>query len=345
MSGTFISPADYPQPWERPTFDELMTCLRKLYIEPPVWSPATSRKTIVENYENSTRFRREVAAYLSTIISNNLRWIEDDDKKEAIWDEAGRRLSERCGRAGMGEITRRWPFENRSSPFELVIREPPITGDSLGLKTWGSSYLMAQLLDQIANGPLAHLFRSNRLVSSLNVLELGSGTGLLGMAAAAMWQTEVVLSDLPDIIANLSFNAEGNRNTIEGFGGSVSSGPLTWGSAEGNDERFSRKNQFDIILVADPLYDDDHPQLLSSAIRDHLMITPDARVVVMVPQRDLTTKRLTSHFRSEMAKGPLPLVVLEEHSLFVHDDWDESEEAAEVMCWWAAFGLQNCLRL
>lgn len=147
----------------------------------------------------------------------------------------------------MGEITRRWPLESQAStPFELIIREPPITGDSLGLKTWGSSYLLAQYLGEIAKKSLSHLLRLGQPNLSLNVLELGSGTGLLGMAAAAIWQTNVVLTDLPSIIPNLVFNIEKNRSTIETLGGGIDSGALTWGSDEDNAERFSKKNQFEV---------------------------------------------------------------------------------------------------
>ncbi|KAI1091844.1 putative methyltransferase-domain-containing protein [Rostrohypoxylon terebratum] len=334
-----ISIADFPQVWQKPPAEELLASLKKLQVDPPIWNAKTSRKVIMETYQNTAKFRREVATYLSSIISSSLGWIQDDDEKEALWDEASRRLSERCGRAGMGEITRRWPLESpASTPFELIIREPPITGDSLGLKTWGSSYLLAQSLGEIAEKSLSHLLRLGQPNQSLNVLELGSGTGLLGLAAAAIWQTDVVLTDLPSIIPNLAFNIEKNRSTIELLGGGVDSGALTWGSDDDNAERFSKKNQFKIVLVADPLYDDDHPELLSSAIHEHLTVDKDARAVIMVPQRDLVTKKLVAKFLLSMASSGL--VVLEEHTLVGQDDWDEDGEDSGIECWWAVFGRQ-----
>jgi predicted nicotinamide N-methyase len=113
---------------------------------------------------------------------------------------------------------------------------------------------MAQYLDSIASGSLAHLLGPSHS-NSPSVLELGSGTGLLGMAAAAMWQTEVVLSDLPTIMANLNFNVDQNRATVERLGGQVGSGALTWGSEDGNDPRFSRKNEFNVgVGVSVPIY-------------------------------------------------------------------------------------------
>ncbi|KAI0405798.1 S-adenosylmethionine-dependent methyltransferase-like protein [Xylaria palmicola] len=335
-----VDPEDFPQLWQRPSCEDLLACLRQLHVEPVVWEFAVFKKTSSENKEDTARYRRKVIAYLSGIVSNGLRWIADDDQKEVIWEEASRCLSQRCGRAGMGEITRRWPFRNREVPFELIIREPPITGDSLGHKTWGSSFLMAQLLDSFSFGSLSQLLAPD-CRDSLSVLELGSGTGLLGIAAASMWQTEVVLSDLPDIMPNLEFNIEQNRATVERHGGQVSSGALTWGSKRHTDARFSQGNQFNVILAADPLYDDDHPYLLSSAIHDQLCDSVDSRAIVMVPMRDETTKRLVLQFRSRMNDGPLHLAPLEEHVLTGQDDWGDDDEPQIVECWWAIFGKQS----
>ncbi|KAK5632717.1 hypothetical protein RRF57_008431 [Xylaria bambusicola] len=213
-----ISPADFPQIWQKPPFEALLACLKRLYVEPQIWGPVVSKKEVRESRENTARGRREVTTYLASIVSNALQWLDDDDQREIIWEEASRCLSQRCGRAGMGEITRRWPFQNRQAGFELIIREPPITGDSLGHKTWGSSYLMAQLLDKFTSGCLAHLLGTGHR-KALKVLELGSGTGLLGLAAAATWKADVVLSDLPDITPNLEYNIEQNRGMVEQLGG------------------------------------------------------------------------------------------------------------------------------
>lgn len=148
----------------------------------------------------------------------------------------------------MGEITRRWPFEDHGhGAFSLVIREPPLTGDSLGLKTWGSSYALARLLHQFAEGPLAHLFVPGALLGPHEVLELGSGTGLLGLAAACIWKTSVVLTDLPYIIPNLVHNVSLNREIVDRLGGKAEAAPLTWGgSREDIDPMFWERNRFQV---------------------------------------------------------------------------------------------------
>ncbi len=93
--------------------------------------------------------------------------------------------------------------------------------------------------------------------------------------------------------------------------------------------------------MADPLYDDDHPALLASAIGEQLSLEPDARAVVMVPLRDMNTKRLLFNFRNEMASQHRPLICISEDVLLGEDDWDDDDEARNVKCWWGIFRRQS----
>lgn len=263
-----------PHLWQKPAFDELVGCLRELRVEQPVWGAKVSRDEILK--EQSEAFaahnRREIVSFLSSIIKSSLAWIDVDDEREMIWDEASKRMSERCGRTGtypawarrclgfsadddgywlaMGEIIRKWPFEDEiCGSFSLTIREPPLIGDSLGLKTWGSSYVLAQLLPQFSAGPLAHLFHNDTVADPgpIEVLELGSGTALLGIAAACLWRTNVMLTDLPNIIPNVTHNANLNRQTVKLHGGHVDAAPLTWGGEEDeSDIRFKTMNKYKV---------------------------------------------------------------------------------------------------
>ena len=237
---------DLPQVWERPSYESLASALESLAIAPPVWNHRRRRSEILEAQESlASQHKAEATRYLSSIIGSPLDWIATDELRETLWDLASRRMSERCGRSAMGELTRSWPFEPvDAAPFTLAIKEPALTGDSLGFKTWGSSYVLARHLPVLATTSLSHLF----LGEAPSVLELGSGTGLLGLAAAVQWGVPVALSDLPDIVGNLQANAALNKHVVESRGGSTVVGALTWGGKtdEVDQQLFGEPNKFKV---------------------------------------------------------------------------------------------------
>jgi hypothetical protein len=101
-----------------------------------------------------------------------------------------------------------------------------------------------------------------------------------------------------------------------------------------------------VVLVADPLYDDDHPDLLADAIHNQLCLDDEARAVVMVPLRDETTKRLLASFREQMSSQPTPFRSIEEGTTSGQDDWDEDDreddsETTGLQCWWGVFQRQQ----
>ena len=240
---------DLPQMWQRPAFEELLQVLAQLELQLPTWNSAISASSSLPTHTGllSDQRKSEVTRYLSSIVSSPLLWLRDDDQREQIWTQASKRMSERCGRTAMGELTRRWTLcydDDPESTFELVIKEPALTGDSLGLKTWGSAYVFSQALTRIANTSLSSFFDGTQdSLDGPKVLELGSGTGLLGLAAAALWKTQVTLTDLPSIVPNLRANAKQNEALVCSGGGEVLVGPLTWG---GSDE------EIDPVLFSDP---------------------------------------------------------------------------------------------
>jgi hypothetical protein len=89
------------------------------------------------------------------------------------------------------------------------------------------------------------------------------------------------------------------------------------------------------------MYDDDHPALLTSAIQEQLALNSNARALIMVPQRDETTKGLLRALREELAGGVSPLLCLEESIVNGQDDWgdeNDDDEMQHVGFWWGIFG-------
>ena len=112
---------------------------------------------------------------------------------------------------------------------ELTVRlyEPTLTGDNLGHKTWVASYLLAKLLPSLllTHCPWIHDTRPR-------ILELGAGTGLVGLAASGMFVADIMLTDLEAILGNLRHNVEKNASLAvgekNGMQGMVQVSVLDW---------------------------------------------------------------------------------------------------------------------
>lgn len=72
---------------------------------------------MLKHQDTAVQDPREIAAYLSTIIKSPLSWLEDEDR-EAIWDEASRRFSERCGRSGTSDDLPRFTGEHQAHTLD-----------------------------------------------------------------------------------------------------------------------------------------------------------------------------------------------------------------------------------
>lgn len=88
---------------------------------------------------------------------------------------------------------------------------------------------------------------------------LGAGTGLVGIAAAATWKCEVLLTDLPYIEVNLAYNVSKNVGIVESIGGRMATSVLDWkvgniiSSSDVNDQydvgHYISKTPFGAVLI------------------------------------------------------------------------------------------------
>ena len=171
------------------------------------------------------------------------------------------------------------------------------------------------------------------------ILELGAGTGLVGIAAAALFSVHVHLTDLPVILPNLLANTSRNAGLISGDnGGEMSSGVLDWSDLPLDDGQNSLQKT-EIILAADPLYSPLHPGWLVDAIERFLQRGEMVRVVVELPLRDAYIPEVEVFKKKMIARGFNLLVNGKEVG---YDDWGDGgrdgQGMAEVSCWWGVLG-------
>ena len=218
-------------------------------------------------------FAAEYNAYMTNLISNPLSWITNQKHIDTLQKLACLRLSENCGRTAQPEIIRRIVLPNldqwmKTKTGHLKLREPSLTNHNLGLKTWGSALILSQRL--LTHDYKKYLYKS--------VLELGSGTGLVGMVSSLLGY-HTVLTDLPEIVPNLQLNVDLNKlinaTVLE----------LDWTNPQSFLKSFP-DTKFQTILVSDPVYSSKHPYLVVDMINLFFDDSdPKAKVLVQIPLR------------------------------------------------------------
>ncbi|PLB44634.1 VPS28-domain-containing protein [Aspergillus steynii IBT 23096] len=317
---------DLPQIHTKPSGTEILRALDLLAIKPR--SFGSSSKT-QEAAKGRSVHPAGITRYLTTIISSSLSWLDTDELREAVWDATSARLSERCGRTAMPAMSRLFTVPSLSGEeLTLTLHEPSLTADNLGMKTWVSSYLLSQRLHSVLEStpPLvpstATIPKTDR---TLRALELGSGTGLVGLAFAAIHgeSASVHLTDLPVIVPNLAHNAALNVELLTKSNAHVTTGVLDW--SVDPEPLSTPQGKYDLILAADPLYSPKHPKWLVDTIGHWLSRGLDARVVVEMPLRDAYLPQV-QEFRQRMTDTGLTAV--DEGEEIGYDDWETADGGA-----------------
>ncbi|OVA18716.1 Nicotinamide N-methyltransferase-like [Macleaya cordata] len=188
---------------------------------------------------------------------------DDDDQKEEEVTEAAAAAEEEGRNPSGGYKQQQQQHYLQSIDSSVVIRQLPSQG--LSFQLWPAATTLMNLLDhhhyhQSNNNndnitkPLSQIF-DHLPCRPLRILELGSGTGLAGIAAAAIIGSScsVTLTDLPHVLQNLHFNTAANSSMLALRGASVNVAALRWGEM---DDMESIGRDFDIILGSDVVYYD-----------------------------------------------------------------------------------------
>lgn len=220
----------------------------------------------------------------------------------------------------------------------LFISEASCEAEGLHLVTWSSAFLLSKELHKLQIDRTQ--LKDPR--TGYSILELGAGTGLTGIAAAAVWGGSVLLTDLPTIVPGVQVNADLNEAAVTANGGRVACGTLDWnspdmiyihtpsGKGESTTIEVNDETAFPVIITADTMYTEDHPRLVSQTILKCLRRTKDARAVVMYAMRIAYIDHIRE-FWELMEEGGL-VAVQEGRAEIDLKDWDD--EKLHEWCVW-----------
>ena len=230
--------------------------------------------------------------------------------------------------------TFRIPKDRDGNFLDIEIHQPVLRSENLNLTTWGSSFILASQLHLI-NIDTQSLHKQDLLI-----LELGAGTGLVGISAAAIWKANVILTDLDTITPGLAQNIEANEQTLKSNDASAGCGSLDWAHPtdlsirpKGQDgapvKLSSRTDKASIILAADTIYSEEHPQMLADTILAWLKPGPESRVIIAYPLRPAYLDHIRELWERLEVAG---LRAFDEGKAEAGDEWDD-ERSIEWSVW------------
>ena len=124
-------------------------------------------------------------------------------------------------------------------------------GGSLAGAVWGAGDTLARLL---MNGPeMQQRFPEVNMRSRPDVVEIGSGTGVAGLAAAVGGAASVVLTDMPEAVPRMQRAITRNEECLRGS--HVSAASLLWGDEAAIEA--CAPDGCDLVIATDCLYSPD----------------------------------------------------------------------------------------
>ncbi|GIX68555.1 protein-lysine methyltransferase METTL21D [Caerostris darwini] len=147
---------------------------------------------------------------------------------------------------------------------------------------WDAGIVLGKYLD----------FQSkNKVLSGKIVIDIGSGTGVAGLFAAALG-AEVILTDLSSVIPLLEKNIKENVDVLKG---SATASVLEWGKLE------AKFPVPDLILVSDCIYYDMSVEKLIPTLFE--LSNENTEILISYEDRDVGNKKeLLKNFLDELRK-------------------------------------------
>ncbi|KAF2237701.1 hypothetical protein EV356DRAFT_480576 [Viridothelium virens] len=176
--------------------------------------------------------------------------------------------------------------ERRFTPFsDRIISIWEETGESIARHLWDAGVVLAGFLDRVVSLQEKDLpILERTLVSAtykrLNVLELGCGCGIVGIAMAqTIPDCSVILTDTPEVEEIVTRNISNMNPAISS---AVHFQPLNW---EAELPLRVRERTLDMIVAADCTYNPDSAQDLVRTIAALVSRSPRAIVIISMKTR------------------------------------------------------------
>lgn len=234
--------------------------------------------------------------------------------------------------------------DGQGSSINIEIAEPAnLKAEGLSFSTWGAAFLLSNLIHKLK---LSHTLRNSRdgphRHDQFDILEIGAGTGLSGIAAAALWRSNAVLTDLPPILPGLQANIDLNQRLLQSRSASVSCGSLDWNEPStiriGPNQIVQPGGQGDggyskpsIILAADTFYDPSHAPLVVNTIKTWLAPGTGSTAIVCYPLRFAYIDCIREFWELMEADG---LGCVQEGRDMGKEEWNEVSGTEFEWCIW-----------
>lgn len=232
------------------------------------------------------------------------------------------------------------------SPTATTEIHTLLSGQPLSLRLVGHNPLWGHHLWQAGRVVATYLEENSALVEGKVVLELGAGAGLPSIVCGILHAEKVVVTDYPDpdLVANLWLNIEmaervraEMREDVGWDGRSVVAEGYCWGGDvqplisllknEGGSTTPSQTEGFDVLILADLLFNHSEHAKLVSTIQKTLLKKADSKALVFfTPYRPWLYEKDMAFFELAKAAGFAVEKILEhkmEKVMFEKDPGDE----------------------
>lgn len=176
-------------------------------------------------------------------------------------------------------------FSREIEILDKLLEISQIEEGDTGVVVWDAALVLAKYLE----------LRKEDICGK-KIIELGSGTGVVGLAAATLG-ADVIVSDLEDNLQLMKQNISSNQEIISG---DIKAEVLVWGDHL-KIKKLTASEDFDFVLAADCVYYEQALDDLVDTIRQ--LCTVNTQVLISYEERDSDVKvKLQNDFRNLMLK-------------------------------------------